>query len=244
MSTWAGNSAATVSSGTMKVDGALVGTSAQYAAGRSLEFIATFSGAPFQHAGFAVTFGEGLWAMFSSNSGDALYSRTNNASTATNTAILGSWFGAPHRFRIDWTASRVDYFIDGTQVASHAIATGATMRPVASDYDGDGNRLTIDWMRLSPYASTSTYLSAIFDAAAVTNWNSAAWTGTVPAGTTVELAVRTGNSAAPDASWSAFTVVNGAMDVTAQYLQYRVRLTTTAAGQTPAVNDVTLGLKR
>ena len=118
------------------------------------------------------------------------------------------------------------------------------MRPVASDYDGDSNRLTIDWMRLSPYAWTSTYLSAVFDAAAVTNWNSAAWTGTVPAGTTVELAVRTGNSAAPDASWSAFTVVNGAMDVTAQYLQYRVRLTTTAVGQTPAVNDVALGLKR
>ena len=49
------------------------------------------------------------------------------------------------------------------------------MRPVASDYDGDSNRLTIDWMRLSPYAWTSTYLSAVFDAAAVTNWNPAAW---------------------------------------------------------------------
>ena len=121
MSTWAGNSAATVSSGTMKVDGALVGTSAQYAAGRSLEFIATFSGAPFQHAGFAVTFGEGLWAMFSSNSGDALYARTNNASTATNTAIPGSWFGAPHRFRIDWTrvAGRLLHRRHAGRVARH-----------------------------------------------------------------------------------------------------------------------------
>jgi hypothetical protein len=244
MSTWAGNSAAIVSGGTMKVDGALVGTSTQFLSGRSLEFMATFSGAPFQHAGFAVTFGEGLWAMFSSSGGDALYARTNNGSTATNTAIPGSWFGAAHRFRIDWTASRVDYFIDGTQVASHTIAIGATMRPVASDYDGDGNRLTIDWMRLSPYASTSTYLSAIFDAATPTNWTSAAWTGTVPTGTTVTLSVRTGNSPAPDASWSGYTVVNGPMDVTAQYLQYRLQLTSTVAGQTPAVNDVTLALKR
>src|SRR6185436_14147671 len=182
-------------------DGALVGTGAQYAAGRSLEFIASFSGAPYQHAGFAVTFAEGLWAMFSSSSGDALYARTNNGSTATNTAIPGSWFGTPHRF-------------------------------------------TIDWMRMSPYAGTSTYLSAIFDAAAVAAWNSAAWTGSTPAGTSVELAVRSGNSPAPDASWSGFVVVNGPIDVTAQYLQYRLRLTTTAAGQTPAVNDVTLGLKR
>jgi len=244
MSTWAGNPTATVSGGTMKADGALVGTGAQYASGRSLEFIASFSGAPYQHAGFAVTFAEGLWAMFSSSSGDALYARTNNGSTATNTAIPGSWFGTPHRFRIDWSASRVDYSIDGVQVASHSIAIGSTMRPVASDYDGDGNPLTIDWMRMSPYAGTSTYLSAIFDAAAVAAWNSAAWTGSTPAGTSVELAVRSGNSPAPDASWSGFVVVNGPIDVTAQYLQYRLRLTTTAAGQTPAVNDVTLGLKR
>ena len=117
------------------------------------------------------------------------------------------------------------------------------MRPVASDYDGDSNRLTIDWMRLSPYAWTSTYLSAVFDAAAVTNWNPAAWTGTAPAGTTVELAVRAGNSSVPDASWSAFTVVNGAMNVNAHCLQCGVRLTT-KVGQAPAVNDVTLGLER
>ena len=43
---------------------------------------------------------------------------------------------------------------------------------------------------------------------------------------------------------TAVVIANGAMDLTAQYLQYRVRLTTTAVGQTPAVNDVTLGLKR
>jgi N,N-dimethylformamidase beta subunit-like protein/uncharacterized protein DUF4082/Big-like domain-containing protein len=244
MSTWAGNSAATVGGGTMKVDGALAGTSAQFAAGRSLEFIATFSGAPYQHAGFAVTFAEGLWAMFSSSGGDGLYARTNNGSTATNTAIPGSWFGTPHRFRIDWSASRVDYSIDGVPVATHNIAIGATMRPVASDYDGDGNPLTIDWMRVTPYTSTSTYLSAIFDAAGITTWTSAAWSGSTPAGTSVELAVRTGDSPLPDASWSGFIVVNGPIDVTAQYLQYRLRLTTTAAGQTPAVNDVTLVLKR
>jgi hypothetical protein len=244
MSTWAGNSAATVSGGTMKVDGVLVGTSAQFANGRSLEFIATFTGAPYQHAGFAVTFGEGLWAMFSSSGGDGIYARTNNGSAATNTLIPGSWFGTPHRFRIDWNASRVDYSIDGVPVATHNIAIGATMRPVASDYDGDGNPLTIDWMRMTPYASASTYLSAIFDAASVTAWISAAWTGSAPAGTTVELAIRTGNSPVPDASWTGFVVANGPIDVTAQYLQYRVRLTTTAAGQTPAVGDVTLVLKR
>ena len=47
-----------------------------------------------------------------------------------------------------------------------------------------------------------------------------------------------------EASWSGYTVVNGPMDVTAQYLQYRLQLTSTVAGQTPAVNDVTLALQR
>ena len=96
----------------MSVDGALVSTNAMFLPGRSLEFTATFSGAPYQHAGFAVTFGEGLWAMFSSGAGDGLYARTNNSATGNDTAIPGSWFGTPHRFRIDWSASRIDYAID------------------------------------------------------------------------------------------------------------------------------------
>jgi hypothetical protein len=57
MSPWAGTSSAAVSGGVMSVDGALVSTTALFLPGRSLEFTATFSGAPYQHAGFAVTFG-------------------------------------------------------------------------------------------------------------------------------------------------------------------------------------------
>jgi hypothetical protein len=244
MSTWAGTSSAAVSGGVMNVDGALVSTAAMFLPGRSLEFTATFSGAPYQHAGFAVTFGEGLWAMFSSGAGDGLYARTNNSTTTNDTAIAGSLFNTPHRFRIDWSAARVDYSIDGVLVATHNIAVSASMRPVASDYNGDGNPLRIDWMRLTPYAAASTYLSAIFDAAGPATWTTAAWTGATPAGTAVVLSVRTGNSPAPDATWTPFTAVTGPFDTTAGYLQYRLQLSSTAAGQTPMVNDVTIDLKR
>jgi hypothetical protein len=244
MSPWAGTSSAAVSGGIMSVDGALVSTTALFLPGRSLEFTATFSGAPYQHAGFAVTFGEGLWAMFSSAGGDGLYARTNNSATSTDTVIPGSWFGAAHRFRIDWSATRVDYTIDGVLVATHNIAVSASMRPVASDYNGDGNALRIDWMRLTPYAAASTYLSAVFDASGPATWIGAAWTGATPAGTSVVLSVRTGNTPAPDATWTAFTVVTGPFDMPASYLQYRLQLSSSAAAQTPLVNDVTITLKR
>jgi hypothetical protein len=245
MSPWAGTSSAAVAGGIVNVDGAFVSTSAMVLPGRSLEFTATFSGDPYQHAGFAVTLGEGLWAMFSSGAGDALYARTNNSSTATNTAIAGSWFGTAHRYRIDWSAAKVDFFIDGVQVTTHPVAISASMRPMASDYNGDGAPLKIDWMRLTPYAAASTYLSGIFDSnGGGATWIDAAWTGATPAGTAVVLSVRSGDSAVPDASWTPFTVVTGSIDTTARYLQYRLQLSSSSTGQTPVVNDVTINLKR
>ena len=45
---------ATVSGGSLHVDGAFAGTNATFGSGRSLEFVATFGAAAFQHVGFAV----------------------------------------------------------------------------------------------------------------------------------------------------------------------------------------------
>ena len=102
--------------------------------------------------------------MFSTSGGDGLYARSNNgAGQALNTLVPGAWFGASHRFRIVWNASSVVYFVDGVQVASHAVSIGGTMRPMASDYEGEGDALKIDWMRMTPYAAASTYLSGVFD---------------------------------------------------------------------------------
>ena len=243
MSPWVGTAAASVAGGVMSVDGALVATSGLVPAGRSLEFAATFSGAPFQHAGFAVTFGEGLWAMFSTSAGDGLYARTNNGVTSANTVIAGAWFGTAHRFRIDWTATRVDYTIDDVLVATHAIAIAASMRPVASDYNGDGNALRIDWMRLTPYASAATFTSGVFDAGVPATWTSAVWTGDAPAGTNVVLSVRSGNTATPDGTWTPFNpAVDGAILASARYVQYRLELSTTIPDRTPVVRDVTLNV--
>ena len=48
---WNAGGTAAVSGGALIVDGARAGTIANFGAGRSLEFVATFSGSPFQHVG-------------------------------------------------------------------------------------------------------------------------------------------------------------------------------------------------
>jgi len=59
------------------------------------------------------------------------------------------------------------------------------------------------------------------------------------------LSVRFGNTATPDATWTAFTpVVNGSVSGVGRYAQYKLDLATTDARQTPAVADVTISFTR
>jgi len=242
---WGGaTTTVSVSGGALTVDGARASTDALFGA-RALEFSATFSGAPYEHVGFGLTFNETLWAIFSSGAGDALYARSNNGTVATDTPIAGNWFGSPHVFRIDWTTSNVVYSVDGVVVATHNIAIGGTLRPIASDYSGDGRVLAVQWLHLTPYATSATFTSGVLDAAAPVTWTSATWNGAAPAGTSVALSVRFGNTATPDATWTAFTpAVNGSISGAGRYAQYRLDLATTDTKQTPVVTDVTLSFTR
>ena len=75
---------ATVSAGSLHVDGALAGTDATFSPGHALEFVATFGATAFQHAGFGVDVNTSPnWAMFSTNNtADQLFARTNVGGTA------------------------------------------------------------------------------------------------------------------------------------------------------------------
>jgi hypothetical protein len=104
--------------------------------------------------------------------------------------------------------------------------------------------LTVDWLRLTPYASTGTFTSRILDGGSTVTWNTATWTADLPAGTAAVVSVRTGNTASPDSSWTGFTTVptSGAVvGASARYLQYRVTFTTSTPGQSPALRDLTVG---
>src|SRR5204862_8221050 len=119
---------------------------------------------PYQHIGFDSDFNAPPWAAFSTFAGGPLYARTAGPGGNFDTLIPGNWLGAAHTFRIDWTASAINYFIDGDQVASHATTLTAAMRPLVSDLGVGGGNLQVDWMHMTPYVASGSFVSRVFDA--------------------------------------------------------------------------------
>ena len=240
---WTGG-ATTFPSGTASVDGSWLRTDPLVGSGRAVEFAGTFSGAPFQNAGFAVTLsGAGeSWAMFGTNeTTGVLQARTRNAGGTVVDVVLGAQYvGSEHRFRIEWDTS-VRFYVDGTLV--HTAATvGGTMRALASEYTAGGGGLTLKWLRLTPHAASGSFLSRIHDAGMVADWGAMSYSAQVPQGSTLGLDVRTGATATPDGSWTAFTPIAAGQDVpgSSRYIQYRARFTTGNGNITPVLASVNL----
>jgi Glycosyl hydrolases family 16 len=148
---WFPGGTTTVTSGNLMVDGALTGTAAVYGPGRALEFVATFTGDPWQHLGFGIDYSAAPWINFSTSQGGQLYARTaTDAGHAIDTMISGNWFGTPHRYRIDWQPTQVIFSIDGTVVATHTASIGVSLRPLVSDFTVGGGILTVDSLEMTP----------------------------------------------------------------------------------------------
>jgi len=227
-------------------------SSAIFASPHSLEFSANFSGDPFQHAGFAQTVAAESepWAMFGTMRGGHLFARTNTGSGSVIDTQLGdgsTLLGSFHRFRIDWKAASLDYYVDGALVVSHALTVGGPMRPVAgSDFNVLGAVMFVDWMRMTPYAASGSFLSRVFDASAPVDWHSIQWVAHIPLGTSLAISVRTGNTPTPpadgtaDDDWTAFVPIAapGPLTQTSQFIQYLAEMTTSDPNQTPELDDV------
>jgi hypothetical protein len=241
---WVAGGSATVGGGVLTVDGALVGTDAYYSPGRSLEFVATFGAGTSQHAGFGTDLNAEPWAIFSTGypGGTTLKARTDDGLVSFDTDLGGTYLGAPHRYRIDWTSTGVVYSIDGVPVASHAVAIAANMRPVGSDQLG-GLTLPIDWMRMSPYVATGVFVSRLLDAGTAVDWLDLTALSSQPAGTALTFETRTGNTTTPDdGTWSAWASVGGTAigSPASRYIQYRATLSSTDPTTSPAAQQVTI----
>ena len=234
----------------LTIDGALLRTDAFFPPARTLEFVGAFAAAEFQHLGFGVDLDQDPpWAIFSTGGGGlpvGLYARTNGAGT-TNTAIPGVSSTVPHRYRIAWTASQVEFFVDGTSVATHPIALTGNMRPLGSDFNAGGGATTWHWVRMSPYQPTGTFTSRVLDSGgAGSDWTALVPERSLPGGTQASLETRSGESATPDGGWSPWQPLGGLGSIVspnARYLQYRVALTTPDASRTPALERVTVGYR-
>lgn len=89
------------------------------------------------------------------------------------------------------------------------------------------------------------FVSAVKAAVRVATFGSLRWEGTAPAGSSVALSVRSGNSQKPDATWSAWIPVavngegaGGAKPPVARFFQWKADLRPNAKGESPSVERV------
>jgi len=239
---WHVEGTSSVVAGHAIVDGSLLASDELLLPDQSIEFVATFSSDQYQHAGFALTFNESRWAMFSTGLGGELMARTHDGTTPIDTPVGNKWLGAPHRFRIDWSSSKVTFFIDGVEVATHLQAIVDPMRPAFSDFNVGAGNLVIESVRFAPYATTGTFTSRVLDAESSIAWTSVTSLASLRPGTALTLSVRFGDTPVPDTSWSALTPVplgSATISGVSRYAQYRVQFTGTAT-ETPALEAVIL----
>lgn len=147
------------------------------------------------------------------------------------------------------------YYWNGSNWSEYGYVGSENLNSVfmVSSYDGwaVGDIGTIYYFgNNSTYASSGTFLSSILNTDKVTtSFQSLFWSESLPSGTDITIATRSGNTSTPDGSWSAWSSevldangsANDAPD--ARYLQYRATLTTSDGAVTPALEDITLTYK-
>jgi len=144
-----------------------------------------------------------------------------------------------HRYRIDWSSTAFSFSVGGNKVGSLQAAI-PLMRQWARDTAADGSPLTVDWVRLSGYRGSGSRVSRVLDAHQLVTWDRLTYTADILAGATLRVSVRTGSTAKPDSTWSAWTPVasGGRVVGDSRYLQYRVDMSSTVPSNTPVFRDI------
>jgi hypothetical protein len=238
-----GPASTVVSNGTLKMAGEQilsVGTFADLA----VIIRANFGATPFQHLGLATDFAAfagNYWAAFS-NGGttDTLFARVNVSGTE-QVINLGPLSAGFHDYRIVPTGSAFEFYVDGVlrTTVNATFPAGTPVRVAMSSFLG--GVLEIDSVQIESFAANGEFTSAVFDATSQVTWGTANWTANVPAGTTLIVETRSGNTATPDGTWSGWAAASNGSTVTSpagRYLQYRIRFATSAANVTSQLFDV------
>ncbi len=188
------------------------------------------------------------WAYFSTRgSGDGpiptLYTSVRGADgqmeNIPTTVTLGQW----HDFKIVWAGDTVEFHVDGVLIdARTGVAFSEPLHAAYYKSSGSDSPLLVDWVRVTPHVvAAGQYVSIVLDAGlAAAPWTTVDWQGDLPAGSTVTVDTRTGETAVPDAGWSNWSVADGSLITSpaARYAQYRITLETPDASVSPVVDEV------
>jgi hypothetical protein len=215
--------------------------SAQTYSSTGVEASLNFMAAPYQHFGLATDLGAvagNTWAIFSTmGTANTLFARVNVNGVTTDVS-LGALPTGFHTYAVQPLLGAFQFSIDGVVQATinAAVSVGTPLHIAMSSYSMTSPGLQAAWVR----TLGGTFTSSVFNAGKTATWGAANWTASVPAGTTMIVLTRSGNTPTPDGTWSNWTPVSNGGTVTspsAQYLQYLVIFVTTDPNSPTAVND-------
>ena len=214
-----------VSGGSATISGAQLAT-ANRASGTSLATAAQL--APGQLLGWTRNNGaaSGVRAVFTMGPSGALSAVVNDgAANNVTMSISGTYAGARREYRVDWVNNTAVFMVDGVQKASSGFVPAVSLKAALVDPTRDSSPLVTDWLRIGPYAASSTYVSAVVDAGASVGWDTLTRDVSAPSGTGVTIQVRSGTTATPGTGWTSWSTVpqvGGSITRSSRYLQYRV----------------------
>ena len=239
---------ATTSGGVLHVDGAVAGSYVWARGGTTLQFVATFKNGAYEQGGFGTDLLGGDDAVtFQVGSGGTTFAATAGSSYVT---LSSSYLGSSHAYKIVWNGEDYIYFIDGSQVASIAGVDHNNLRPVFGDPNTGGDVLDVSSVSMSASVSgpVGTFTSRVIDSTTTsTVWGAISWNAVVPTGAGLTVSVRSGNTATPDGTWTAWTPITASGNsagISGRYIQYTAQLTAPSTVPStdfaPVLNDVTL----
>lgn len=236
--------ATTVSSGSATTTGAQLATATR-GDGTSMSTFAGLSAG--QSIGWTQNNGatSGSRAVFVMTSTGALTAVVNDGWLNSRTiAISGTYAGAKREYRVDWNNNAATFFVDGVQKATSGFRPLVSLKAALIDPTRDATPLVSDWLRIGPYATSSTHVSRVIDAGASVGWETLTRDVTAPSATGVSIQVRSGTTATPGSGWTGWTTVSATTNSitrSARYLQYQVISTTSGTRfVSPQTKGVTL----
>jgi hypothetical protein len=125
----------------------------------------------------------------------------------------------------------------------HGVITCMLRRADGSVLMGTGDPGKLYCLTTS-YANKGTFESQVFDAGMISRWGALRWNGDAPEGTKISLAIRTGNTKAPDDTWTDWSIeqVDPQSAVVpcpaSRFVQFRATLESARADLTPTLRAV------
>ncbi len=182
---------------------------------------------------------------------------------AVSAGLNGCCVGSTHTYRLTRVAGEIRFHFDGSLVATWTDSSPLAAGPVgmvSSDLDPAGYHdfiLVRRYVEPEPSAvvgaaeqdsgGAGTWTSDVVDSGCdATTWDEVAWTESLPAGTDVELSVRTGPTATPDGGWTGWSAAvsdpaGSALAVAAgRYGQLQATLTGATAVPSPEASAFAL----